>query len=129
MTDTHKSPDGAHHGLKPSSALRSALGGAALNSAPPLSPAEMATYLESAPEKPQSYDDAACYVGGVMLRYFRDHPEALALDAFTAFEGAMPVTPGTPIEGVTGFMVGWGVNAARYALTAPPIDNPAILDL
>lgn len=131
MTNTNRgqSPDGAHHGMKPLQSLRKVLGGNDSTSAAPQSRDEMRTYLESAPDAPASYDDAARYIGRVMLDYFRAHPESLAMDAYAAFDAAMPSLEGTPIDGVTGFMVGWGVNAARYALDAPPVANPAIIDI
>ena len=136
-------------------ALRGALGG----EEPPkrMTMEEMREYIESAPDKPESYDDMGRAVAKLTLEFMERHPESHAMPADSEHEwpkGAngetdWRATPTLVVEGVyeymkrvepewhaahqdvfdemTGFMWGWGVNAARRCLGLGPVSNPAIV--
>jgi hypothetical protein len=109
----------------------------------------MAAYLHAAPDEPASYNDAGRAAGKLVLEYLTRHPEDRYLPAEARHEWpnglgepAVEVAPGiydnmkrsepdlaTRLDNLdlTGFLWGWGVNAAKYALELPPVANPAIL--
>lgn len=123
--------------------MRAVLGGEQPKQDKGMTPEQMAEYLEACPDEVDSYDDASRWAGRGVLRYLRQHPEAFANgDAGDVFDAAFADQRGEPdededgyralpeqIEGITGFMVGWAVNAARYAMNHNPVSNPAIFDL
>lgn len=146
------SDDGAHLGYGMEAALKGALGG----EEPPkrMTTAEMREYILTAPIFPQDYDDAGRSVAKAVLLFLERHPEASDMPADS--EPEWPVgADGTPdwtatptikveglydyikrtepgwganaFDGMTGFMWGWGVNAARRCLELPPVANPAIV--
>lgn len=127
--------DGAHFGLSADESLKAVLGDEDEPEAK-LTAEQMAAYLESAPDAPDSYDDVSRWAGRGILHYLRLNPDAAATDAFDLFEAAFPRGPkGTlselypELEGISGFMVAWAVNAARYASHYAPVANPAIIEI
>lgn len=98
-------------------------------------------WIESAPERPESYNDATRRVALVVLRHLEAHPEDINLpldgryeerdgawvkverDLWEAIDGEHR----PECEGITGFMWGYACNAARRCLETPPAPNPAIL--
>lgn len=117
--------DGAAAGYKASDAMKSVLGNA--EEKPSMRADEMTAYLEAAPDDPQTYDDAARHAGKLVLHYLRAHPDAARLGAYE-LDDAME-HDGVTIYGLglTGFMWGWAVNAARRCLELDSVPNPAIL--
>lgn len=65
----------------------------------------------------------------------RAHPESLDWrrvddrDLSEAFKTVATPEEMTAYEGCTGFMWGWAVNAAKYVVGAPPVANPAIIEI
>lgn len=133
-------------------ALQTILGGEDQPSADErTTPQQMAAYLLSASSEAHSYDEGARLAGRIVLEYLQMHPEDAALPADDKHEWpngwdapSVIVAPGIhgqmerkepgAIEklrslGLTGFMWGWAVNAAKYALDLPPVANPAIVTI
>lgn len=145
------SDDGADMGITAGRALKTVLGGEPSPSPDEgMTPQEMAAYLESVPLTPADYDDAGRACGRIVLKYLRAHPEDAMLPAngeykFNGYENIpLIVTPGIHDQmkqkapelakglrglGLTGFLFGWGVNAAMYALDLPSVPNPAIVTI
>jgi hypothetical protein len=152
--ETNVSDDGAHLGYGMEAALKGALGG----EEPPkrMTAPEMRDYILSAPIFPQDYDDAGRAVAKAVLMFLERHPEASDMPAVSEHEWpkkadgspdweAQPTIireglydyikrtePGygdAQFAGMTGFMWGWGVNAARRCLELPPVPNPAIVTI
>ena len=119
---------------------------------------EQRAYLESAPDRPESYDDGARLAGKLVLEFLERHPEASEMPAENQGEfGRLPdgepnwedyrvireglydymkkaesvwfVDHTTAFDGLTGFMWGWAVNAARRCLELLPVENPAIVEV
>lgn len=144
------SDDGADMGITAGRALKTVLGGE-LSPSPDegMTPQKMVAYLESAPLAPEDYDDAGRACGRIVLEYLRAHSE----DAMLPADGKYTWDPETgdtiqlvagmyeqmgkkapnlfeSLDGeLTGFLFGWGVNAAKYALDLPPVPNPAIVTI
>ena len=78
--------DGAHLGYGMDAALRGALGG----EEPPkrMTATEMRAYIESAPEHPDTYDDAGRAVARLVLEFLERHPEARTMPADSDHEWA-----------------------------------------
>lgn len=143
--------DGAHQGVGADRALRTILGGEPAPTEPEKRTAEqMRAYLEQPDQQPVGYDEAARRFGRAVLAYLDAHPDDRDVptndeyddDAWRArnWKGKPPVTRKglyTLVteaglftdDDLTGFMVGWGVNAAKYAIGAPPGRNPALLTI
>lgn len=143
------SDDGAHLGYGMEAALKGALGG----EEPPkrMTTAETREYILSAPDLPTNYDDYGRAVAKLVLGFLERHPEASDMPAdsehdWSKFDGGDPppllreglydyikrTEPGygrAIFEEMTGFMWGWGVNAARRCLELPPVANPAIVTI
>lgn len=117
--------DEAYLGLKASDAMKSALGDA--EEKPRMRAEEMMTYLESAPEDPRSYDDAARCAGKRVLTYLRAHPEAARLKAYAVAEAMERNGASLRDLDLTVFMLGWAVNAARRCCELDEVQNTAII--
>lgn len=106
---------------------------------------------------PLGYDDCGEMAAGMVLMFYEAHPEATTWPVERAhhwerdgqqvdpgkdgWEGLQYVGDGPDLYaevnsftdgkldgfGLTGFLWGWAVNAARYALDLPPEPNPAII--
>ncbi len=150
------SDDGAHLGYGTEAALRGALGGE--EPARRMTVTEMRAYIEAAPARPRSYDDAGRAAAKVILDFLERHPEAsdLPADSDGAFDldesgNIVPDSYHMVREGLwdylrriepdlyarhrktvfaelTGFSWGWAVNAARRCLELTPVPNPAIVE-
>ncbi len=142
------SDDGADMGITAGRALKTILGGEPSPSRDEgMTPQQMAAHLDSVPTKPDSYDDAGRACGRIVLEYLRAHPEDATLPADGEYtwnpEDGSTVQIAFGIhdqmkrkdpdlfealdEVLTGFLFGWEVNAAKYALDLPPVPNPAIV--
>jgi hypothetical protein len=149
--------DGAHLGYGMDAALRGALGGEEPKKR--MTTEEMREYIESAPAAPDTYDDYGRVVAKLVLEFLERHHEACMMPADSVHswpvlpdgETDWNGTPKVVVEGLydymkriepewqqahydifgemTGFMWGWGVNAARSVLNLPPVHNPAILTI
>lgn len=99
------------------------------------------------------YDSTATYAAKLVLTFLLDDPARALIPAENVYEtgpdgrlvfndkgGLNLVTPGLyevmkdhgiPIDdlGLSGFMWGWAVNAARRCVELPPVPNPAIVDV
>lgn len=140
--------DGAHLGIGAERALRSVLGGEPSPTEDErMDQAAFEQYLLSAPEQPESYDDAARLAAKWMLEHLRAFPDdaALSVEGKYAFaddtgESMVEIEPSlydkvkathpriSELE-LTGFMVGWAANAARSCLSLPPQRNPALWEV
>ena len=70
--------------------------------------------------------------GGIVLQLLDEDENLSTLDSSVIYECAKNFAQRNGIVfdgGLTGFMVGWGVNAARYAKGKPIGPNPAIMEL
>lgn len=144
-----QSDDGAHLGVTAERALSTIVGGAPQPSGDErMDAATFIRYIESAPDDAASYNDTARLAAKWLLRHLRDHPTDINLPIDGRYECAIPGdwTTSRKVErdlydaikescpsfdelGLTGFMWGWAANAARRCLEAPPLPNPAILDV
>jgi hypothetical protein len=151
------SDDGADMGITAERALKTVLGGEeSPTKEEGMTPAEMRDNLLSVGENPESYDDGARKAGKIILQYLILHPEDCELTAESEYiypegsfesmesmlrdrvlvrlgiDDAMKEKEPALREqmsgmGLTGFMYGWAVNAAKYSLGLPPVPNPAIV--
>lgn len=150
MSDTWT--DGAGDGLKATEGAERAIAG---KPAPPktLTPAEMASYL-AGDDNPwgtdeDGYNESARLLGRFILENLRAHADLQDAPIMSKYDldswdgnGPAPVIVAgldkrlevldyagykQAVDGVTGFMWGWAVNAARYALDLPQQPNPALV--
>ena len=79
-----------------------------------------------------TYGSCANRFARLVLEYLEAHPEFDG-DANATYDavciGATKADLAECLEELTGFMVGWGVNAARHILKRAPKANPAILEI
>lgn len=79
------------------------------------------------------YGGCANRFARLALEYLEAHPEAAAFDAHGVYDAlaanASPDDRDQVLNELTGFMVGWGVNAARHIMKLRPVPNPAIIEL
>jgi len=104
----------------------------------------------AAPFPPTDYDDAARYTAKFLLVTLRAHPEIAVqpVESELDFKNSTPdniivtrkgwsdllkeVDPTgyeKAVNGISGFMWGWAVNAARYVLDLHEVPNPAIIEI
>jgi hypothetical protein len=95
-----------------------------------MTPQEMRVYLESVPDRgtdspmtEQEYENAVRRAGRDILHWLESHPDDREKDFW---ELEIPALHG---HDYTGYMVGWGLNAAQYVLGIPKTPNPAIFDI
>lgn len=124
-----KMPD-ASWGYTAEQGLRGVLGGEDIDKINKregaMSPEGMRAYILAAPEEEGvSYgDDARRFAKAVLLEAEGD------MEGFFKDSHQFGDTVSHKADyDLTGFMFGWAVNAVRYVLGAPPIRNPAIVDL
>lgn len=122
--------DGTVEGYKPYDAMARAMGGAP-DGEPFHTAQELAAYLDGATNGDAvTYDGVARYTAKVLLDYLRSHPDAAQMDANTLFDAASEANDGIlDALDLTGFMVGWAVNAARRCVELDPVDNPALFTI
>lgn len=149
------SDDGAHLGYGAEAAMKGVLGGE--EPPRRMTAAEMRADILAAPDRPGSYDDYGRTTAKLILGFLERHPEASEMPADsehkwpTLGDGTTDwnAKPRTVVVGLweymktaepewyaahahvwdelTGFLWGWGVNAARRSLELPPVANPAIV--
>lgn len=131
------SSDGVSQGIRSGDALRVLVGNAELADVPAVTTGEMAdrimaTTRESVNEARdngdprEAYSRAAEYAAKLILEYYLADPKRVQdTDPYEAMKW-----DGYDLDplGMTGFMWGWAVNAARAILELPPVPNPAILE-
>ena len=96
-----------------------------------MSPGEMREYLLDGHDD-DGYADASRKIGGWYLTEFEKDPSLMELKESEQWEEMKKRTSSQNtdfINGCTGFMVGWAVNAARYALGKNQVANPAIMTI
>jgi hypothetical protein len=93
-----------------------------------MTPQEMRVYLECVPDEgrdlpmsDQAYENAARRAGRDILHWLESHPEDRGKDIW---ELEIPALNG---RDYTGYMVGWGLNAAQHVLGITKTPNPAVL--
>ena len=129
--------DGANLGITAGDALDSILGGKKAESTLNNSPEGMRAYLMGAHTEEElmamnpdeGYNEASRYAGKMILEVFDAHPEIAEhtkpSDAYAAIEVLHPkFLDGL---GLSGFMVGWGLNAAKIAFGKKAGSNPALV--
>lgn len=143
--------DGAHQGIGAERALKTILGGEPAPTKDEGADREsMERRILSVTYPPTTYDDAALYTARFILTTLRAHPEIASqpvdseLDLKNStpvhiimsrkgwgdlLKEADPVGYAAAVEGITGFMWGWAVNAVRYVLDLPAVSNPAIIEI
>ena len=148
--------DGAHLGVGAERALDTILGGQPSpeeSGEDTMTPQQMREWIMSAPQEPQSYDDAARSCARLVLRAFEEHPFLKDQPAEVEYDwdadpdrGSEGMKPefviklglyetmkrlGYPLSDLdlTGFQWGWAVNAARYSEHLPAWPNPAIIEI
>lgn len=144
--------DGAHEGLSARAGMELAIGGGEEPKAQ-WTPAEMEAHL-LAPDDLETVDDyseAARRCARFILLTMRAHPEIQQAPTETVYdwtdfhgEGIPPIVQAgwddllraadpegyaTATHGLSGFMWGWAVNAARYVLGLRRTKNPAIVEV
>jgi hypothetical protein len=128
--------DGSSFGLTADQSLRAVLGDRDSVPEKGMTASEMAAYLEACPDDPNTYENVSRWIGKHVMHFLVDHPEHFKTgDADDLFDAVFPHTTDSysatypQLEGVTGFMVGWGCNAGRYAHGRNELPNPAIITL
>ena len=129
--------DGANLGITAGDALDSILGGKKAESTLDNSPEGMRAYLMGAHTEEElmamnpdeGYNEASRYAGKMILEVFDAHPEIAEhtkpSDAYDAIEVLHPkFLDGL---GLSEFMVGWGLNAAKIAFGKKAGSNPALV--
>ncbi len=141
--------DGAHLGMSAESALSVILSGDDPAEKPTMDPAEMREWILSAQDLGDAFDYDSCarYAARLILEYLLADPRRAQIPTEVVYQlddrgqmvwPAVVITPslydamkadGIPIDalGLSGFMWGWAVNAARRCCELPPVPNPAIL--
>jgi hypothetical protein len=81
----------------------------------------------------KSYDNCADRFARLVLEHYEKYPEHRSLDAnntYSVVKLSCSVEDRNEIlNNLTGFMVGWGVNAAKVILKIDPVPNPAIVEI
>lgn len=138
--------DGAHLGVSANEALAAVIGGETPTTT--RNPVEMRAYLLAVECSDNfDYETCAAYAARLILEAFIADPRLAALPADTKRDYSHGYGPGArviqvglydvlkeqgvPIDqlGLSGFMWGWAVNAARYCVELEPVPNPAIIDI
>lgn len=144
--------DGAHLGVTAGRAIDTILGG----DPPPekdegMTPEQMRAFIESDTPAEDSYSEGSRLTAKAMLAFLDKYPQYKHLEADNAHTWGKKPDGSVDYEdyritglglydaaelagfdmpdGLTGFMVGWAVNAAKYAAGAPPVANPALLTI
>lgn len=147
--------DGAHLGISAEEAMKAAIGGVEPTTVETVG--EMRDrILSTTIDEATSYDGTATYMAKIIIEAFMADPalaqvptenvyeeDANGRLVFNAAGGLTLVTDGlwtvlkarmspadlAAVEGMTGFMWGWAVNAARRCVELPPVPNPAIITI
>lgn len=124
--------DGAHEGILPERALATLLGG----EVPPpptlrINADQMRAWIDGAPDEPRTYDDYPALCARFILRLWASDPAAVQLDARALWERLVARFPQArqTLRGLSGYQMGYALNAARRLNELPPVPNPAILRL
>jgi len=152
-----ESQDGAHLGYGMEEALKEVLGGEGPAPRQTVQELRDRIEAADATAENGSYDAGGYAIAKTVLHFLMRHPEAGDMPADSDHEwpkkangepdwNAKPTVTrmglydyiketepdlykNTPVfREMTGFMWGWGVNAARRCLEMPPVPNPAIVD-
>ena len=138
--------DGASLGITPKRALETILGG----KPPPesdegMTKEELREWVMSVdPSGPYDYNDCGRRCAKMILEHVTDHPEDIDLPAKGTWDHEDGISTKTnrdiydavkethpEIEdlGLSGFLWGWGLNAAYTCLDKRPVRNPAIIEI
>lgn len=144
------SVDGADIGVTAEDGMKAAIGGEQPEKS--LDPIEFEAYI-MAQTGPSDYSGTAAYMAKLILVHLRAHPEDTRIPTerqYNEIRGSdghlaslerredvrnlsdvMDTYPEwrTAIDGATGFMWGWAVNAARRCCELPSVANPAIITI
>lgn len=149
------SSDGAHLGYSAETSLKAILGAEQPAEGSAMDPRQMMEWILSAPGEPfpndtgQAYDACARYAARLVLQWLLADPTRAQSPVENVYEAdtedrfAMPLAvvergwydrmkdDGVPIGdlGLSGFMWGWAVNAARRCAELPAVPNPAIMTI
>ncbi len=147
------SDDGADMGVSADRALKTVLGGGAQPTEDEkMDPIAFEKWIMSHTSDPQTYGGTAAYMAKLILDHLRAHPDDARIPTEAEYEDhrlpngerdwskfikkdtrnlsdVMDEYPAwrEAIQGATGFMWGWAVNAARRCCELPPVPNPAIV--
>lgn len=143
--------DGAHLGVSAHDALSVVLGGDEEAEKPDMDPEQMREWIMACTkEDATDYDNMARYAAKLILVFLLEDPSRASIPSENVYKKGpdgeidwsnMEVeTPGlydvmkeagSDIDelGLSGFMWGWAVNAARRCVELPPVPNPAIVTL
>lgn len=151
--------DGAHLGYSAETSLKAILGAEQPAEDAAMDPRQMMEWILSAPGEPfpddngQAYDACARYAARLVLQWLLADPTRAQSPTETEYdwnadpdrgvEGRKPEytkavgwydrmkDDGVPIGdlGLSGFMWGWAVNAARRCAELPAVPNPAIMTI
>ncbi len=146
--------DGAQKGIGAESAVKTAINGENPPEKPQMTPAEMEEMLRGADLGDTGYEGGANSIARMILEAWDKHPplESLLTECEYLKDGsgqmvwpAVQMTVGLSdalkqvyqdepakleiMGGMTGFMWGWAVNAARYCRSLPELPNPALLTI
>jgi hypothetical protein len=122
------SDDGADLNMPAEGAMKAVLGG---EQPEQMSDAEFERMIRTA-ELEHSYGGCANRYARLVLEHLEAHPEDQAItDAFELHKKLQVSREDREncLEQLTGFMAGWGVNAARHILKMRPVANPAIVTI
>lgn len=152
------SQDGADLGVDAGTALSAVFGGDQPSEKSHRSPDQMRAYLMEQ-TGPSDYGGTAAYVGKLIFEALLEDPHRATYPMNTEYDwDAIHATPDYDVEtmrahtitkslddhlreekpelmaeidalGITGFMWGWAVNAARYCVELQPQPNPAIVSI
>lgn len=128
--------DGAHLGVTAERALETILGGKPEpDGSEHRSPDDMRRMLAEKDDDIDGYDLHAQVLAKYLLRLFEARPELLKItsgdlsDVAKRFYDDEQHPFRLALSEATGFSWGWAVNAARYAMHADPVPNPAIMTI
>lgn len=125
------SSDGAHLGVGAERALDTILGGKDQpEESERKTPEQMAEHLRGATISDcNNYDGAARYCGKLVLEFMEANP-TFEGDLYDGLNKRVTEEDREKcLSELSGFMWGWAENAARYALSKPPVPNPAIMTI
>lgn len=130
------SNDGAALGILPNVAMQAALGGPIPPESERMDRVQLLAWIEAAPERAETYDDATRMIAKAMHDFVRRHPEIdvrrLDVDHFmghwVSLEKAEHDALMERSQGASVFMIGWAYNAVRSILGMESVGNRALAE-